>query len=137
MPRSICLPGIQGLSCSVTAGPLAHFVCWSGIEGGRIKITKTEQLNISCAVEATSSSSFYLFLTSADHGVGFFWRVFVSSRGKISLGVDPYTILETKPSTCISCCFLKCPLHPKISITQERSDQPVLLPCGRRLQAAM
>lgn len=56
----------------------------------------------------------------------FYWSAFVSSRGKISLGVYPYIILETKPSTCILCCFLKCPLHPKISITQERSDQPVL-----------
>lgn len=36
MPRSICFPGIQSLFCSVTAGPLAHFICWSGIEECRI-----------------------------------------------------------------------------------------------------
>lgn len=85
MPRSVCLPGVEGLSCLVTAGPSTHFRFWSGIEGYRIRVTKTKQLNSSCAVEATASNSFYLFLTSADQWCGFFWSVFVSSRRKISL----------------------------------------------------
>lgn len=64
----------SSLSCLVTAGPLAHFRCWSGIEWYRIRKTKTKQLKV----------SFYLFLTSADQWCRFFWSVFVSSRGRIS-----------------------------------------------------
>lgn len=52
----------------------------------RVRITKTKQLNISCAVEATASSSFYLFFTSADQWCKFFSGVW----GKISLSLSLY-----------------------------------------------
>lgn len=65
--------------------PLACFLCWSGIEECGIRITKTKQLNISCAVEASASSSFYLFLTSADQWCRFFSGVCLSLQGERSV----------------------------------------------------
>lgn len=102
--------------------PCTHFTCWKRRVWGEAKGNKG-LLETACHCwKQVPPADFVPHLSRLENSTCLLECACLPHQGKDhSWGIYPFIILETKPFTSPFCCFLNCPLQPRLSVTQEGS----------------